>query len=62
MTGVKTNIVTAVEIHDQWANDGVHLFASRQDSRDISVKEVCGDLAYSSLQNLTEINDIGVRR
>jgi transposase len=60
MIGVQTNVVTAVEIHDQHANDGVQLPALLgTTAQRFKVDEVSADLAYSSHRNLDEIDGIG---
>ncbi|MCI0332739.1 MAG: transposase [Planctomycetes bacterium] len=60
MTGVKTNVVSAVEIHDQYANDGAQ-FKPLLDttSERFSVDEVSADLAYSTRANLEAVDALG---
>jgi transposase len=56
MTGVKTNVVTAVEIHDRDAADSPQfkpLLATT--ARNFTVKEVSADKAYSSLENVEAV-------
>jgi len=56
MTGVCTNVITAVEIHDKDANDGVQfkpLLAKTAEA--FTVNEVCADLAYSTHANLEAV-------
>ena len=60
MTGVNTNIVTAVEIHGQDANDSPllkPLLATT--AQRFTVNEVSGDLGYSSASNLEAIQAAG---
>ena len=60
MTGVKTNVVTAVEIHDQHAGDSPLLPALLSTtSETFKVQEVCADLGYSSNANLYAIARAG---
>lgn len=60
MTGVKTNVVTAVEIHDQHANDCPHLPSLLDTTRQrFTVKEVSADLGYSSVNNLEAVEASG---
>src|SRR5262249_33104989 len=57
MCGVKSNIVTAVEIHGQNANDGVQLPALLETTANQfkTINEVSADLAYSSHDNLLHV-------
>ena len=60
MCGVKTNVVTAVEIFDQHANDSPQLPTLLTTTRKrFSVNAVSADLGYSSLDNLEAIQDAG---
>jgi len=60
MCGVQTNVVTAVEIHDQYANDGAQLRPLMKTTRRrFTVKEMSADLAYSTHDNLEAIDAIG---
>lgn len=60
MTGVHTNVVTAVEIHDKNTNDGTMLQPLLNTTvEQFDVEEVSGDLAYSSQANLQAIIDKG---
>ncbi len=62
MVGVKTGIVTAVEIFDQHANDGVQLPKLLDTTtKQFTVKELSADMAYSSHANLWAIDGIGAR-
>ena len=62
MTGVTTNVITAIEIHDQSTGDSpqlkplLHTTAKR-----FGVKELSADLAYSSRDNLEAIVDAGAK-
>lgn len=60
MCGTETNVITAVEIHGQSAADSKMLkpLLSSTAAR-FSVKEVYGDLAYSSRANLRLVDDAG---
>jgi len=56
MTGVKTNVITAVEIHGQYANDAPqfqNLLATTAER--FTINEVSADLAYSSHDNLLAV-------
>jgi Transposase len=60
MCGVKTNIITAVEIHGQYTADTTqlpNLLAST--ARRFKVNEVSADLAYSSHDNLLAVALVG---
>jgi hypothetical protein len=60
MTGAKTNIVTAVEIHGQNAGDSPLLPVMLNTTRErFDVKEVSADLGYSAASNLQAIEDAG---
>lgn len=60
MCGVKTNIITAVEITEGFANDSPQLSSLvRQTAEHFEVKEVSCDRAYSSRKNLKLIEDEG---
>src|SRR5580700_11282020 len=60
MCGVKTNIVTAVEIHGQNAGDSKLLPALVQKtSENFEIEEVSADKGYSSRHNLETINEMG---
>lgn len=59
MIGTKTNVITAVEIHDQYANDGVQLKPLLAKTvEQFTVKELSADLAYSSHDNLEAVDGI----
>lgn len=60
MCGVRTNVVTALEIHGQDANDSPLLpsLLSATTQR-FDVREVSADLGYSSVSNLQAITDSG---
>src|SRR5207249_1407083 len=56
MTGAITNVVTAVEIFDKDANDGVQLpKLVGTTAKRFAINEVSADLAYSSHRNLCEV-------
>ena len=58
--GVKTNVVTAVEIKDKDAGDGPQLPALLKTTRQtFKVKEVSADAAYSSQTNIEAIVEAG---
>jgi transposase len=60
MVGVKTNVVTAVEIFDQHANDGVQLpKLLATTAKTFTVKELSADLAYSTHGNLWAVDGLG---
>ena len=60
ITGVKTNIVTAVEITHGHKNDSPSLpHLVEQTAKNSKVGEVSGDRAYSSRDNLQAIEDVG---
>jgi transposase len=56
MVGVKTNVVTAVEIHGQHTHDGTQLPALVETTaQQFKVNDVTADLAYSSHDNLINV-------
>lgn len=60
MCGVKTNVVTAIEIFDKDANDGVQLPKLLDTTaKQFNITEVSADLAYSVKNNLRVIDKIG---
>ena len=60
MCGVKTNVVTAVEIHSPNANDSPFLPSLLTHTADnFNILEVSADLAYSSEKNLKAITSLG---
>jgi transposase len=60
MTGVKTHIVTSVEITGRNSNDSPHLPGLvKQTANNFKVKEVSGDKGYSSLDNHEAIASVG---
>jgi transposase len=60
MTGVKTNVVTAVEIHGRNAADVKQLPALVQaTARNFAIAEVSADKAYGSVQNVEAIMNVG---
>jgi len=60
MTGVKTNVVTSVEISGRYAHDGP-LFPALVDqtARNFALGDVAGDKAYSSIRNLGTVTQHG---
>jgi transposase len=60
MCGVKTNVVTAIEIHERNAADTKQLPALVQaTARNFAVAEVSADKAYGSTQNAATIANVG---
>ena len=60
MCGVKTNVVTAIEIHDRNAADGKQLPALVQSTaRNFATAEVSADKAYGSVRNADTIASVG---
>jgi len=60
MTGVKTNVVTAVEIHDRNAADSPQFKPLLQTTaRGFRVEEVSADKAYSSRENVEAVEALG---
>lgn len=61
MCGVKTNVITALEIHGKDANDSPMLphLLDATTREGFNVQEVSGDLGYSSVSNLQAIVDAG---
>lgn len=58
--GVKTNVVTAVEIGDREANDAPFLPALVQStSLNFKISEVCADKAYGGRRNVEAIEAAG---
>jgi transposase len=56
MTGVRTNVVTAIEIHGRHAADGPQFKALLETTaKNFTVKEVPADKAYSSLENVAAV-------
>ncbi len=60
MCGVKTNVVTAVEIHDRHANDSPLLPPLVQaTARNFAIAEVAADKGYASKRNAETVGDLG---
>ncbi len=60
MCGTKTNVVTAVEIHDQHAGDTTQLQPLLETTRQgFDIGTLSADMAYSSRANLTAIDNAG---
>ena len=59
-TGVKTNVITAVEIHERNANDCPILPGLlKKTNENFDVREVSADKQYASVENINAINAIG---
>ncbi len=62
MCGVRTNVVTAVEIHDRKANDYPFLQPLlAKTKQQFDVKELCADMGYLGESNYQAIVDAGAR-
>ena len=60
MCGVKTNVITAVEILDRHAHDSPVLPAlTTATARNFNVREVSADKGYSSYENHDEVEKVG---
>jgi hypothetical protein len=60
MCGVKTNIVTAVEIDQRYAGDSPQFIPLlRQTARNFSIGEVSADAAYASYENMDAVGLLG---
>lgn len=60
MTGSKTNVVSAVEIHEQFAGDCVQLpHLLKATAKSFNVHEVSADMAYSTKENLSLVENMG---
>ena len=60
MCGVKTNIITAAEVTGEFSADSPHLPGLLETTkRNFNIREVSGDMAYSSKRNLHAIDDAG---
>jgi transposase len=60
MTGVKTNVVTSVEISGRYGHDAPRFKPLvRATARNFKIREASADKAYSSRDNLEEINRLG---
>jgi transposase len=60
MCGVKTNVVTAVQIHDRHTQDSPLLPALVEETRkNFTVKEVSADKGYSSIENVEKVSAAG---
>jgi transposase len=60
MTGVKTNIITAAEIHGRDANDSpIMPSLLKTTAEHFTVKEVPADKGYSSVENIEAITAVG---
>lgn len=62
MNGNKTHIVTGVKITEAYSHDSKEFSELvNMTARTFDIKEVCGDKAYSSRNNLDLINEIGAK-
>lgn len=62
MCGVKTNVITAVEIHDKNANDSPYLPPLLTTTRkNFDVREVSADMGYISEDNLQAVTNAGAK-
>ena len=60
MSGVKTNIVTSVEVTEGTASDSKQFKYLLADTvKDFKIKEVSADKAYLSRENVKQIEDVG---
>ncbi len=60
MCGVKTNIVTAVEVTETAGNDSPYMAPfTRTTAQNFTVREVAGDKAYLSKKNLRAVQAVG---
>ena len=60
MCGVKTNIVTAVEVTETASNDSPYMAPfTRTTAQNFTVREVSGDKAYLSKKNLRAVQAVG---
>lgn len=60
MCGVKTNVVTAIEIHGRDAHDAPHLPALVESTaRTFAIGDVSADKAYGSIRNAEAIASVG---
>lgn len=60
MVGVKTNVVTSVEITKSYGNDSPHFVPLvNSTARNFTIKEVSADKAYSSKKNLEAVDNLG---
>ncbi len=60
VVGVKTNVITAVEIHDRNTNDSpILLSLINTTAKNFTVREVSGGKQYASMVNLEAMDRIG---
>lgn len=60
MVGVKTNIITSVEVTKSFSNDSPHFVPLvKATARNFTIREVSGDKAYSSRANLAIVDNLG---
>jgi transposase len=61
MCGVKTNVVTAVEIHERNSGDAPHLPSLlKATAKNFTVKELSADKSYASNDNFEVVNELQV--
>lgn len=59
VTGVKTNIITAIKVTEPYSHDSPYFGELvTQTSENFNIKEVSGDKAYSSRDNLDLVNEL----
>jgi len=60
MSGVKTNIITGVEVTEGTASDSKQFkYLVADTAKNFQIREISADKAYSSRENLKQIKDIG---
>lgn len=60
MAGVRTNIITSVEITPRYSGDSLQFPALvRKTAENFPIREVSADKAYSSRKNLAEVQNVG---
>jgi len=60
MVGVKTNVITSVEVTKSFGSDCPHFIPLvKATARNFTIREVSGDKAYSSRDNLEAVNKLG---
>lgn len=60
MVGIKTNVVTSIEIKERNSNDSPMLKPLLETtSKNFDIKEVTGDSAYSSISNAEKVAEVG---
>ncbi|MGI0141928.1 MAG: transposase [Candidatus Micrarchaeales archaeon] len=61
MTGIKTNIITAVEVNEAYSSDTTQFIplVKMTSENGFNIEEVSADLAYSTHANLDAVKEIG---